>query len=339
PAGAAPVAPAPPPPAGPYVPPAAAPYDAAPVAPYAPQHGAPYAPGSAAPYAPAPASPYDAPPAPTYPATTAPYPGAVVPADPYAQPAHTPPQHQPLPAGGYSTPPVDLPGGPTSRISRPVSGWNVPAVGMLILFLIALGAVLWPQYRARSTEHEVKPLVVGLVGHEAWARCPRYITSVFTYVGAVTMDGKGKLSDHTELTGPICKGLRHLYTPAGRAEMACLVTTGDCSQTALDSVVALSTITHESMHLRGVLDEGQAECTSVAAAVQAAKLAGLTENEGRMIGYLHLLGMNPDTPPQYHLTPTNCPSAIDTVRNAPGDDAVKEHLISEVARTWRDIAT
>ena len=157
---------------------------------------------------------------------------------------------------------ADLPPLPPPPEKKP-SAWNAPAFLMLAIFLAALGALLWPQYRARSVEHKVQPLVAELAQRDATARCPRYITSIFTNVGSVSLDANGNPADRTDLTGPICDALRHLYTEAGRAELQCIVTDGRCSETARASIVALSVVAHESMHLRGILDEAAAECASI----------------------------------------------------------------------------
>jgi hypothetical protein len=233
------------------------------------------------------------------------------------------------PIGPNGLPQYDAPPPP----HRP-SGWNAPAFGMLAIFLVALTALVYPQVRARLVEHKLKPLVSALAQRPAGARCPRYITAVFTNVGSVSFDANGQISNHTDLTGPICDGMKRLYTPAGRAEMKCLVTDGRCSKSALQSVVALSTVTHESMHLRGILDEAAAECESITEGERAGVLAGLTPEEGRMIGYVHMTAMNPNTPPQYHLTGASCPGVAAYEANPPGTEAQRGLLTTLVEDTW-----
>lgn len=217
----------------------------------------------------------------------------------------------------------------------PPSAWNLPAFGLLALFLLALAALLWPQWRARSTEHKIKPLVVGLSGRaDAGARCPRYITAIFTNVGSVSLDANGQPSDHTNLTGPICDAMQHFYRPGGRRELDCLLTDGRCPESARQTIVAMSTIAHESMHLAGVLDEAQAECSSIAAGERTAQLTGLRPEQGRMIAYLHLTALNPNTPEQYSITRDNCPGAAELLRRPPGTEAARSLLTTTVEDTW-----
>ncbi len=217
--------------------------------------------------------------------------------------------------------------------SRP-SAWNAPAFGMLAIFLLALGALLWPQYRARQVEGKVAPLVMGLAQRDATARCPRYITAIFTNVGSVSLDADGNPVDRTDLTGPICDALRHFYTPQGRSEMQCLVTDGRCSENARRTVIALSVVAHEAMHLRGVLDEGAAECSSIGAGQRTGELVGLSAEQGRMIGYLHLMALNPSTPTEYAVNAGNCDAARELLSNPPGTEAQRTTLVMLTEQTW-----
>lgn len=205
---------------------------------------------------------------------------------------------------------------------------------MLGIFLVALGALLWPQYRARTVEHKVQPLVSALAERDASARCPRYITAIFTNVGSVSLDANGNPADRTDLTGPICDALRRLYTEAGRAELSCLVTDGRCSDSARRSVIALSVVAHEAMHLRGILDEREAECASIGEGQRSGELVGLSPEQGRMIAYVHLMALNPNTPGQYTVSPANCAAARDLVLRPPGNDAVRGTIVTLTEQTW-----
>ncbi len=260
-------------------------------------------------------------------------PGAVA-HDVYAHAgASWPPTTPPDPSqfGPMSGPPHLIP--PPPPPDRP-SGWNGPAFGMLAIFLLALTALLWPQYRARMTERKVGPLVAGLSQRNAGARCPRYITAIFTNVGSVSLDASGEINDYTDLTGPICDGLRRLYTPEGKAEMQCLLTDGRCPPSAVKSVVALSVVAHESMHLRGILDEAAAECTSIGEGIRTGELAGLTAEQGRMIAWAHYAALNPNTPEQYNVTPQNCPAVAELQQNPPGNEASRDQLARLAQQTW-----
>lgn len=230
------------------------------------------------------------------------------------------------PAGGI--PPLAPP--PPS----PPSAWNAPAFGLLAIFLVALGALVWPQYRARAVEAKVKPLVQALSQRDASARCPRYITAIFTNVGSVRLDANGNPADRTDLTGPICDALRHLYTDEGRAELECLVTDGRCPESARRSVIALSVVAHEAMHLRGILDEAAAECSSIAEGQRSGELAGLSPEQGRMIGYLHLMALNPSTPAEYAVSPADCDAARDLIASPPGNGTQRSLLVTLTEQTW-----
>ncbi|MEH3054832.1 MAG: hypothetical protein PGN13_12650 [Patulibacter minatonensis] len=346
PAGAYPPAPQP---AAPY-PPAAAPQAyGAPPAPYSGQPG-PY-PG-AAPQAPTP-----------YPGAAAAQPGypqqpdlqAFVAGSPYGAPQGQPFVEQPpayvppgMPStqgtyspGGYDGP-LGPPGLPPRRGARKKprpSGWNAPAFGLLAIAVVVIGMIVSPQIRARGIERDTRPLVMALSKRDAGARCPRYLTSVLTNVGSVRFDNSGRVADRTDLTGPVCDGLKHLYTPSGKAELSCLTAETGCPESARQSVVAISVVAHESMHLRGQLDEGRAECESIGESVGISQALGIPLDQARMISYLHWLSLNPGTPDRYHVNQGNCEFLADLAKNPPGTPAGRELLVESTADTWYRMAS
>lgn len=274
---------------------------------------------------PAAAPPLDYPPAAPFDPTA---PGAY---DPAAAAAAWAEPSDPAGAGG-----PDDPDAPRKR----ASAWNGPAFGMLAIVAVLLGVfVVWPQARARIAERKVHPLVQALAHRDAGARCPRYITAVFTNVGSVRLDERGRIADRTDLTGPICDGLRHFYSGGGTRELSCLTSGSTCSEGALRSVVVLSVVAHESMHLRGQLNEGGAECDSIGESQTLSTTLGLSLQQARMISYLHWAAMNPYTPPQYRVLPSNCQAAADLVNDPPGEAGAREALTAQVAATWMDLAT
>ena len=211
---------------------------------------------------------------------------------------------------------------------------------MIGVVVVLAGLVLWPQIRARSIERQIKPIVSGLAGRDAGARCPRYLTSMFGNAGSVSLDANGVIADHTDLTGPVCDGLDHLLSPGGKADLACLTDgVGRCSPEAITATVSLLVVTHEAMHLRGVLDERLAECTSIGQAVAAARLAGLSDEHGRMMGYLHYDALNSYTPSQYRVSPADCAPVAEIVAAPPGTPASRAVLRDATAKAWRELGS
>lgn len=306
-----------------------------PPSPDQPPYGAPPQPYGAAPqpYA-APAQPYGAPPQP--------YGYGQPPAAPYGQPPAAPPAGygDVVPHAAYER--AEVPRGsvlPSNRPPKRPSGWNGPAFGLVALGLILVGLIVWPQLRARKTEAAVRPLVGALSQRAASARCPRYITSVLTNVGSVSLDDSGRIADRTDLTGPVCDGLRHFYAPGGKQELSCLSTGSQCPRDALVSVVALSVVVHESMHLRGQLDEGRAECESIGESETLSRSLGLPLAQARMISWLHYAGMNPNTPPRYQISPADCRFVAELEADPPGTPEARDALAKAVNRTWAQLAS
>lgn len=337
----------------PHAPQAPQVYGAQPQQPYGPPQadGAPPQPayGPPAPYGTQPQQPYGTPPQPHDPGMQA-YvgtpPGYGAPPAGSEQPPGAVPPTAPAGPGGvvahHAYDRAEVPRGtvlPSSRPPRRASGWNAPAFGLLALGLALVGLIVWPQLRARKTEAAVKPLVGALSQRAATARCPRYLTSVLTNVGSVSLDDTGRIADRTDLTGPVCDGLRHFYSPGGKQELSCLTSGSSCSHDALVSVVALSVVVHESMHLRGQLDEGRAECESIGESQTLARSLGIPLDQARMISWLHYAGMNPNTPPQYQISPADCRFVAELEAAPPSTPQARDALAKAVNRTWTQLAS
>lgn len=236
-------------------------------------------------------------------------------------------------AGAPQPPP---PRGFEDRPVRRASGWNGPGLGLLALFLLVLAAVLWPQVKARQTEAKIRPLASAIAGRDAGARCPRYITQIFTNAGSVSFDENGNASNRTDLTGPVCDGARFAFSSQGRREIeACLTGTGVCSDAAVTAIVALNVIAHESLHLRGETDEAGAECGSIAEGPRTAAVVGLSPVAGQMLGWTHAQGMNQFTPPEYRVTANNCEAVAALEQQPPPVEAgVRDRVTAKIGAAW-----
>ena len=296
--------------------------------------------GARDPYAAAlpPAYPYGYPPQPAYQPYAGTPPGAPPPygaPQPYGYqaypPAFEPPPREPIVPAGL--PPLKEP-----SEKRP-SGWNRYSAGLLGIVLVAVVIFAWPQFRARSTERSVRPLVQALSQRDAGARCPRYITAVLDNVASVSIDGNGRIADRTDLTGPICSGLHHYYAGNGNAELACLTNGQPCTVEARRSIVSLSVVAHESMHLRGQLDEGRAECESMGESQTLSSALGISLEQARLISWLHYAAMNPTLPDRYQVSPENCTFVAELLADPPGTPQVRETLRVEVHNTLLDMTT
>jgi hypothetical protein len=221
--------------------------------------------------------------------------------------------------------------------TRRPSGLNIYGIGLIALLGTVVLLLIIPQWRARALENRAKPLVSALAGKPASIHCPRYLTAVVMQVGSVSMDSSGKLSSQTQLTGPICDGLRTILNKGNLGQFACLTTTGDCSFAARRAIIGLIVLDHESQHIRGILNEEGAECASVGNDTHAAQLVGLSATQGRVIAYLHLMALNPSTPEQYRIA--NCPAADELRATPPSSPAALAHLTAATAATWAKLSS
>lgn len=238
-------------------------------------------------------------------------------------------------SGGPPAIPPPEPGQSSGGEPKRPSGLNGPGLVLIALAVLAAALVIWPQVRARAIEKRAKPLITGLAGRDAGARCPRYLTSMFGRAGSVSLDGEGNIADHTDLTAPICDGLKRALSKGGREELACLTDgTGRCSPEARQSVIALMVTTHEAMHLRGILNEAAAECAAITYAPKAAELAFLTPEQGRVMGWIHWRGLNTNTPEQYRVSEHSCKAVAELAADPPGEPQHLQMLEATTSITW-----
>jgi hypothetical protein len=103
--------------------------------------------------------------------------------------------------------------------------------------------------------------------------------------GEVQFSADGRPADSTFLTRSTCGQLsRFASSPSPRR--------------ALESAQAITTLTHESMHLRGWADEATAQCYAIQEDAWTVMRLGGTEEEGAAAAALVLL-RQPAMPPEY----------------------------------------
>ena len=131
----------------------------------------------------------------------------------------------------------------------------------------------------------------------------------------------GEISDHTDLTGPICDGLRRLYTPAGQGRDGLPRHRRRLQpETALRvggrPVGGRARVDAPARHPRRGAPRNARRSARVCAVRSS---PGSRSSEGRMIAWAHYAALNPNTPEEYCVSLENCPaSAIsNAIRRAP----------------------
>ena len=160
--------------------------------------------------------------------------------------------------------------------------WSVAALAVLAV------AAAVPGVRRRSQERQLSRVASVLVGHRVTVHCQSFgqaLSDVGNELGYVRYTDNGP-EPSTLIKRDPCGQLRSY---AGGAR----------SHPTLDEVVAVHVLTHESMHMKGLLDEAQAECAAVQRDEQTAQLLGATVSEARALAVTYYLTVYPRMPDDY----------------------------------------
>ena len=91
------------------------------------------------------------------------------------------------------------------------------------------------------------------------------------------------------LTARVCDGLGRLLDHGAALELACLQL-DDCSTDDTAVAYGVAVLTHESVHMRGVMDEAATECEAVSRSAGVAQALGATSAGGGVHRGLAVLG-------------------------------------------------
>lgn len=122
---------------------------------------------------------------------------------------------------------------------------------------------LWLHGRIERTRVEDKAAQIASViaGRAVHVRCPgpfRRHLMYETTEGSVRFDSDGRPFDSTSLSYRTCDGLQTAMAHGAEWTFDCLAY--GCSKQKTQAAAALAVLAHESVHLRGVSDEGATEC-------------------------------------------------------------------------------
>lgn len=181
--------------------------------------------------------------------------------------------------------------------------------------VIAAGVALlwiWTSQRRATTEHRLAAVASQLAGRPVGVRCQGFWASMLD-IGQRTGEvdfPPDRPPDHMFLVRSVCGRLRSFLGNGSHRNLDCLETIdwrswtlasgfdGACERSARGDVEAITTLAHESMHLRGVVNEAQAQCEAVQADAWTAVQLGSTEAQGAAVAQL-ALALQPALPTEY----------------------------------------
>lgn len=165
---------------------------------------------------------------------------------------------------------------------KPFPVWTV-----VLLAALAVAAAV-PGVRRHAQESRLSHVASILVGHHVSVHCQSFgqaLSDVGNELGWVRFGPNGP-EPSTLIKRDPCAQLRRY---AG----------GDRDHPSRDEVIAVHVLTHESMHMKGLLNEAEAECAAVQRDEVTARLLGATPDQARHLARTYWLTTFPDMPPDY----------------------------------------
>ena len=180
-----------------------------------------------------------------------------------------------------------------------------PTISVSLLTVLAI-ALAVPVVRRHHEEDKLSRVASTLVGHGVRVHCQsigQALTDLGSELGYVRYGEDGRPEQQTTIKRDPCADLRRYYS-------------GHRHRPTTDEVIAVPVLTHEAMHMKGLLSEDTAECAAVQRDEDTAQMLGATPGEARMLARLYWGTVYPDMPDGYR-----------TPRCAPGGP-LDEHLAS-----------
>lgn len=130
---------------------------------------------------------------------------------------------------------------------------------LALLLAAAIVAAGFAKHEERVREQTTLGRIASeIAGRPVGVRCPSFLgglVDIHGDAGRVQFDANGHPADHTDLSPDTCRELRRLP----HTSFACIASRS-CGYAQFDAAWAAHALAHEAFHLRGVADEGVAEC-------------------------------------------------------------------------------
>lgn len=178
----------------------------------------------------------------------------------------------------------------------------------LILFLAVLcaagGVFAFHEHQAAAREaRELGAVATGLAGRPVRVQCQNIAAAaidVSDEQGAVTFDASGRPSDTAHLKRNTCQALGRFPRDARAGKLRCLAAPDSCPDAVLADALAVHVLTHESMHLRGIQSESEAECLALGATAWTARDLGAPPTDANLVEQYARTRLYELLPADYH---------------------------------------
>jgi hypothetical protein len=183
----------------------------------------------------------------------------------------------------------------------------------LLVVAVVLGGVwLWNHHEHLADERELAIVASQIAGRRVRVQCQGFfaeLADINDRAGDVPFPS-GRAPDHMYLTRKICGDLKRFRTASSHHELDCLLTVdwsrwtlesdydSDCSRHARAAAHAITTLTHESIHLRGFTNEAQTQCYAIQVVAWTVSALGGSPAQGAAVASF-VLALQPALPSDY----------------------------------------
>jgi hypothetical protein len=193
----------------------------------------------------------------------------------------------------------------------------------IALIVIVAGAWAWTHHRHSQMEHRLSGVASSLAGRPVKVRCQGFFSAMLDInwrAGEVEYVN-GHPGNRAFLTRGTCSELNGLGSSV-HEKLDCLLSVdwstwrmendfySPCARRARPAAQAITVLAHESMHLRGWVDESQAQCYAIQEAAWTAVRLGATPEEGRAVAEFALV-QQPGMPSDYQSSDCHAGGGLD----------------------------
>lgn len=177
---------------------------------------------------------------------------------------------------------------------------SFPFLGVGLLVVVALGLSV-PSFLRHREEDRLSATASQLVGAKVQVHCQslgKELVDMGSELGYVKWGPDGVPERQTLIKHAPCARL-HDYLTSSR------ISPSD------DEVVAVHVLTHESMHMRGLTDEAQAECAAIQRDAETSRLLGANTDDALALARHYWLSVYPRMPEDYRSSDCHPGGALD----------------------------
>jgi hypothetical protein len=155
-----------------------------------------------------------------------------------------------------------------------------------------------------DSEEYLAEIATELAGRPVKIDCPSIwarLVAVDGEQGKVEFDSAGNPADVAKLSGEACSALMGFDELLKENTFDCLNgPPEECERKVVKAIVSIHTLTHESFHLRGIPDEGTAECNAMQYDAFTAQRLGASPELAQAMAVWYQTTQYPNMPNEYH---------------------------------------